>query len=217
MSGRAPGGPPGDIVLTSADSRFPWYLCESRENGTRPIVRGAKTTENGDERDGDGSGSRKPGRARGASAAARPSVAARARRPRRPAPPGRGGLHPHRASHRAVIMPLVVGAIAMVIITSLEDDQSVQGTVTDSSAATLASSYYVRDIESARQRDDRCKRYLTRTVQRSRAFRIDVIPPGYPAPGNDARRRRCRTTRGRRPRRRARAGAGVLPRRIPEP
>jgi len=48
-----------------------------------------------------------------------------------------------------VIMPLVVGAIAMVIITSLEDDQGVQGVVADSSAATLASSYYVRDIESA--------------------------------------------------------------------
>jgi len=46
-------------------------------------------------------------------------------------------------------MPLVVGAIAIVIITSLEDDQSIQGTVADSSAATLASSYYVRDIESA--------------------------------------------------------------------
>jgi len=37
----------------------------------------------------------------------------------------------------------------MVIITSLEDDQGVQRTVADSSAATLASSYYVRDIESA--------------------------------------------------------------------
>jgi len=48
-----------------------------------------------------------------------------------------------------VILPLVVGAIAMVIITSLENYQSIQGTVADSSAATLASSYYVRDIESA--------------------------------------------------------------------
>jgi len=46
-------------------------------------------------------------------------------------------------------MPLVVGAIAMVIITTLQDDQSVQSTVSDSNAATLASSYYVRDVESA--------------------------------------------------------------------
>jgi hypothetical protein len=37
----------------------------------------------------------------------------------------------------------------MVLITTLQDDQSVQSTVSDSSAATLASSYYVRDIESA--------------------------------------------------------------------
>ena len=37
----------------------------------------------------------------------------------------------------------------MVLITTLKNDQDIQRTVTDSSAATLASSYYVRDIESA--------------------------------------------------------------------
>ncbi len=78
-----------------------------------------------------------------------PVVAARARRPRRPPRRGEEGFTLIELLIVLVIMPLVVGAIAMVIITSLEDDQSVQGTVTDSSAATLASSYYVRDIESA--------------------------------------------------------------------
>ena len=48
-----------------------------------------------------------------------------------------------------VILPLVVGAIAMVLITTLKNHQAIQGNVTDSSAATLSSSYYVRDIESA--------------------------------------------------------------------
>ncbi len=48
-----------------------------------------------------------------------------------------------------VILPLVVGAIAMVLITTLKNQQGIQGKVTDSSAATTASAYYVRDIESA--------------------------------------------------------------------
>jgi prepilin-type N-terminal cleavage/methylation domain-containing protein len=48
-----------------------------------------------------------------------------------------------------VIMPLVVGAVAIVLITVFENDQGVQHTVEDSSAAALGSSYYVRDIESA--------------------------------------------------------------------
>ncbi len=67
-----------------------------------------------------------------------------------------------------VIMPVVVGAIAMVIITSLEDDQGIQGTVADSSAATLASSYYVRDVESAGSVTTDAGA-LPSTVQRGRA------------------------------------------------
>jgi hypothetical protein len=48
-----------------------------------------------------------------------------------------------------VILPLITGAIAMVLITTLKNQQGIQGKVTDSSAATTASAYYVRDIESA--------------------------------------------------------------------
>ena len=48
-----------------------------------------------------------------------------------------------------VILPLVIGAIAMVLITTLKNQQGIQGKVTDSTAATTASAYYVRDIESA--------------------------------------------------------------------
>ncbi|HTT87068.1 MAG TPA: prepilin-type N-terminal cleavage/methylation domain-containing protein, partial [Acidimicrobiales bacterium] len=48
-----------------------------------------------------------------------------------------------------VILPLVVGAITMVLITTLKNDQSVQGTVADSNAATDSSAFYVRDIQSA--------------------------------------------------------------------
>jgi len=48
-----------------------------------------------------------------------------------------------------VILPLVTGAIAMVLITTLKNQQGIQGKVTDSASATTASAYYVRDIESA--------------------------------------------------------------------
>ncbi|HEY5025285.1 MAG TPA: prepilin-type N-terminal cleavage/methylation domain-containing protein [Acidimicrobiales bacterium] len=48
-----------------------------------------------------------------------------------------------------VILPLVTGAIAMVLITTLKNQQGIEGKVTDASAATTASAYYVRDIESA--------------------------------------------------------------------
>ncbi len=48
-----------------------------------------------------------------------------------------------------VILPLVVGAITMVLITTLKSQQGIQGKITDASAATTASAYYVRDIESA--------------------------------------------------------------------
>ena len=83
----------------------------------------------------------------------------------------RGGGHDHLASRRhhrhdrrnrdedgftliellivLVILPLVAGAIAMVLITTLKNQQGIQGKITDSSAATTASAYYVRDIESA--------------------------------------------------------------------
>ena len=48
-----------------------------------------------------------------------------------------------------VILPLVMGAIAMVMITMLKNQQGIQGKVTDSAAAATASTYYVRDIQSA--------------------------------------------------------------------
>ncbi len=48
-----------------------------------------------------------------------------------------------------VILPLITGAIAMVLITTLKNQQGIQGKVTDASAATTASAYYVRDIDSA--------------------------------------------------------------------
>jgi hypothetical protein len=48
-----------------------------------------------------------------------------------------------------VILPLVTGAIALVLVTTLQNQQGIQGKVTDSSAATTASTYFVRDIESA--------------------------------------------------------------------
>jgi prepilin-type N-terminal cleavage/methylation domain-containing protein len=48
-----------------------------------------------------------------------------------------------------VVLPLVVGAIAMVLITMLRNQQGVQGKVTDATAASTASAYYVRDLESA--------------------------------------------------------------------
>ena len=48
-----------------------------------------------------------------------------------------------------VILPLVTGAIAMVLITTLKSQQGIQGKITDASAATTASAYYVRDVESA--------------------------------------------------------------------
>jgi len=48
-----------------------------------------------------------------------------------------------------VILPLVVGAIAIVLITTLKNQQGIEGKVTDASAAATASAYYVRDVESA--------------------------------------------------------------------
>ena len=48
-----------------------------------------------------------------------------------------------------VILPLVTAAIAMVLITTLKNQQGVQGKITDATAASTASAYYVRDLESA--------------------------------------------------------------------
>ena len=113
-------------------------------------------------------------------------------------------------------MPLVVGAIAMVIITTLKNDQGIQGTVADSSAATLASSYYVRDIESAGSVTT-TPALLPRTVQCGRAVRIDHLPPGLQLQGTtptatvsyytvDPGARSC-----------PRAGAGILHQRVIDP
>ena len=83
-------------------------------------------------------------------------------RPGRHAPLGPSQSLTRRASHKGeegftliellivlVILPLVVGAIAIVLITTLKNQQGIEGKVTDASAAATASAYYVRDIESA--------------------------------------------------------------------
>ena len=48
-----------------------------------------------------------------------------------------------------VILPLVTGAIAMVLITTLKNQQGIQGKVTDSAAAATSSEFYTRDVASA--------------------------------------------------------------------
>src|SRR5579863_5251791 len=48
-----------------------------------------------------------------------------------------------------VILPLVTGAIAMVLITTLKNQQGIQGKVTDSAAAASSSEFYTRDVQSA--------------------------------------------------------------------
>lgn len=48
-----------------------------------------------------------------------------------------------------VILPLVMGAITVVLITTLKDQQGVQGRVTDSAASATATSFFVRDVQSA--------------------------------------------------------------------
>ncbi len=73
----------------------------------------------------------------------------RVRRGPRPSRKGEEGFTLIELLIVLVIMPLVVGACAIVLITVFENDQGVQHTVEDSSAAALGSAYYVRDIESA--------------------------------------------------------------------
>jgi prepilin-type N-terminal cleavage/methylation domain-containing protein len=48
-----------------------------------------------------------------------------------------------------VIIPIVFGAVAMVLLTSLQNQQGIQNKLSDSSDATVSSAYYVRDVESA--------------------------------------------------------------------
>lgn len=48
-----------------------------------------------------------------------------------------------------VILPLVTGAIAMVLVTTLKNQQGIQGRVTDSAAAAASSEFYARDVQSA--------------------------------------------------------------------
>ena len=48
-----------------------------------------------------------------------------------------------------VIMPLIIGAIAAVVVTGLLNQQSVSSRMTDSTSAELASAYFVRDVQSA--------------------------------------------------------------------
>ena len=48
-----------------------------------------------------------------------------------------------------VILPLVMGAVAVVMLTSLENQQGIQNKLSDSSDATVSTAYYVRDVESA--------------------------------------------------------------------
>ncbi len=67
----------------------------------------------------------------------------------RPRPEGEEGFTLIELLIVLVILPLITGAIAMVLVTTLKNQQGIQGKVTDASAATTASAYYVRDIESA--------------------------------------------------------------------
>jgi Tfp pilus assembly protein PilE len=48
-----------------------------------------------------------------------------------------------------VIVPVVIGSIALAIITSLQQQSSISNRLTDSSASQLTSETYVRDIQSA--------------------------------------------------------------------
>jgi prepilin-type N-terminal cleavage/methylation domain-containing protein len=50
-----------------------------------------------------------------------------------------------------VILPIVVGGIAVVMITSLHDQAGLQTKLADSSDSVVASAYYSRDIQSAAQ------------------------------------------------------------------
>ena len=46
-------------------------------------------------------------------------------------------------------MPVIIGAIADVVVTSLRDQSGVSGRLSDSSSAELTSAYYIRDVQSA--------------------------------------------------------------------
>jgi hypothetical protein len=49
----------------------------------------------------------------------------------------------------AVIIPIIVGAIATAVITSMKDQNGVSGRLSDSASAQVTSSFYVRDVQSA--------------------------------------------------------------------
>ncbi len=53
-----------------------------------------------------------------------------------------------------VIMPLIIGAIAAVVVTGLLNQKQVSSRLTDSTSAKLTSAYFVRDVESATFVDD---------------------------------------------------------------
>ena len=48
-----------------------------------------------------------------------------------------------------IIMPLVVGAIAAVVLISLKDQNGISGRLSDSASGQTTSAFYVRDVESA--------------------------------------------------------------------
>jgi prepilin-type N-terminal cleavage/methylation domain-containing protein len=85
----------------------------------------------------------------GAHARSGAQASGRRHRPNRPPRSGEEGFTLIELLVVLVILPLITGAIAMVLITTLKNQQGIQGKVTDASAATTASAYYVRDIESA--------------------------------------------------------------------
>ncbi|HUA94957.1 MAG TPA: prepilin-type N-terminal cleavage/methylation domain-containing protein [Acidimicrobiales bacterium] len=62
-----------------------------------------------------------------------------------------------------VIIPLVMGAVATVLITSFENQQGLQTKLSDSSDATVTTEFYVRDVESATA-------VTTTSAPQSRAF-----------------------------------------------
>src|ERR1700694_862502 len=65
------------------------------------------------------------------------------------APRGEEGLTLIELLIVLVILPIVVGGIAVVMITSLKDQAGLQAKLSDSSDAVVGSAYYSRDIQSA--------------------------------------------------------------------
>ena len=73
------------------------------------------------------------------------------------------------------MLPLIMGAIVAVIITSLKDNTIVTGRLADSASAQTTSAFYVRDVQSAA--------YLT-TQQGSTPGPVRTVPPPEAIPSD---------------------------------